>query len=268
MNAGVVTEPPAISFGAAGILTTGGCPCGSYDAGTEFPGGMSSSWWLICTLLLGVYLSLRGYHSLDGDQAYRLPSASPARARLYEDDRLFAIVDAFNPNRGSLIVLDAVTRPLGLSGGLFLLFTLTFPDLSGRGSTRSRGLARIRAERRLGCGGFTPLGQGREYRDQSSLRSDGPGRLIAFALGWLALAYSLSQPERKLLVPSVRSEWPPGSIHPSGSSSRWSWRRVGSSGPCLVEGWVFAIWRHAGISRYWRWSLCRDWRSTSFAGHR
>ena len=29
--------------------------------------------WLGYCLILGLYLTLRGYHSLDGDQAYRLP---------------------------------------------------------------------------------------------------------------------------------------------------------------------------------------------------
>ena len=30
-----------------------------------------------CVLLLGLYLTLRGYHSFDGDQAYRLPLLAP-----------------------------------------------------------------------------------------------------------------------------------------------------------------------------------------------
>ena len=29
--------------------------------------------WLIYLVILGLYLTLRGYHSFDGDQAYRLP---------------------------------------------------------------------------------------------------------------------------------------------------------------------------------------------------
>ena len=54
-------------------------------------------------VLLGVYLTLRGYHSFDGDQAYRFPlllhQQDPA---LYADDPFVRSFDAFNPHRGYL----------------------------------------------------------------------------------------------------------------------------------------------------------------------
>ncbi len=78
-------------------------------------------------LLLGLYLSLRGYHSFDGDQAYRLPLLLHRQdPHLYADDPFVQALDAFNPHRGSLALLDAVSRPFGLSAGLFFVFVLTF----------------------------------------------------------------------------------------------------------------------------------------------
>src|SRR4051794_26427488 len=83
--------------------------------------------WLIWFLVLGLYLTLRGYHSRDGDQAYRLPlllhRQDPA---LFADDPFVRAFDAFNPHRGYLTLLDVASRPLGLSAGLAALFALTF----------------------------------------------------------------------------------------------------------------------------------------------
>lgn len=96
-------------------------------------------------LLLGLYLTARGYHSFDGDQAYRLPLLLHHQdPRIYGDDPFVRSFDAFNPHRGSLIVLDAVTRGLGLSGGLFVLFVLTLSRAArwsalGVRSGRTRG---------------------------------------------------------------------------------------------------------------------------------
>src|SRR3984957_6636451 len=83
--------------------------------------------WLVFLVILGLYLTLRGYHSRDNDQAYRLPlllhHQDPA---LFADDPFVRSFDAFNPPRGYLALLDLASRPLGLSAGLFFLFTLTF----------------------------------------------------------------------------------------------------------------------------------------------
>ena len=82
---------------------------------------------IVAVALLGIYLTLRGYHSRDGDQAYRLPlllhQQSPS---LYRDDPFVRAFDRFNPHRGALLALDLASKPLGLSAGIFVLFALTF----------------------------------------------------------------------------------------------------------------------------------------------
>src|SRR3954464_1349537 len=82
--------------------------------------------WAILLLILGLYLTLRGYHSRDGDQAYRLPlllhRQDPA---LFADDPFVRAFDAFNPHRGYLALLDVASRPFGLAAGLAGLFALT-----------------------------------------------------------------------------------------------------------------------------------------------
>src|SRR5947209_20340076 len=83
--------------------------------------------WVRDAFILGLYLSLRGYHSFDGDQTYRLPLLLHWQdPSLYADDPFVKAFEAFNPHRGWLIVMDLVTRPLGLPAGLFVLFLLTF----------------------------------------------------------------------------------------------------------------------------------------------
>src|SRR5947209_5688994 len=83
--------------------------------------------WAVYCLIFGLYLTLRGYHSRDGDQAYRLPlllhRQDPA---LSAGGPCVPAFDTFNPHRGYLALLDAASRPLGLSAGLAALFALTF----------------------------------------------------------------------------------------------------------------------------------------------
>ena len=90
-------------------------------------GGDELPRWLVYLVILGLYLSLRGYHSFDSDQAYRLPlllhRQDPA---MFATDPFVRAFDVFNPHRGALLVLDVFTRPLGLSVGLLLIFILTF----------------------------------------------------------------------------------------------------------------------------------------------
>ena len=173
-------------------------------------------WWFVCALILGLYLSARGYHSLDGDQAYRLPLLLHRQEpHLYEDDPFVRACDAFNPHRGSLIVLDAVTRPLGLSAGLFVLFALTF-------------LLTCRAVERLAREVWPESGPNVGWVAVGMLLAAKAGnigtnhlfeamvldRLIAFALGWQALAHAVSNPEDGWWRPPVAiglATW----IHPS-----------------------------------------------------
>src|SRR3954465_11454351 len=83
--------------------------------------------WVVFLILFGAYIIAHGYHSRDGDQAYRLPlllhRQDPA---LYADDPFVRAFDAFNPHRGSLTLLDVASRPLGLSAALAGLFAATF----------------------------------------------------------------------------------------------------------------------------------------------
>ena len=83
--------------------------------------------WLGYCLILGLYFTLRGYHSLDGDQAYRLPlllhRLDPA---VYAADPFVRAFDTFNPHRGSLLVLGGATGLLGLAAGLLVVFVLMF----------------------------------------------------------------------------------------------------------------------------------------------
>ena len=88
---------------------------------------MRNAGLLAYCLILGLYLTLRGYHSLDGDQAYRLPLLLHAQGpSVFADDPFVRAFDAFNPHRGSLLLLGWATGILGLSGGLLTLFVATF----------------------------------------------------------------------------------------------------------------------------------------------
>ncbi len=141
----------------------------STDSGRDLPG------WLIYVVVLGVYLSLRGYHSLDGDQSYRLPLLLHQQdPSVYANDPFVRAFDAFNPHRGSLIALNMLTAPLGLSAGLLLIFILTFAatcmaiDRLARANWPDVGTAR------WARGGGAAAGcQSRQHRHQSPVRGDG-----------------------------------------------------------------------------------------------
>ena len=156
--------------------------------------GHRAPYWLICAIILGSYLSARGYHSFDGDQSYRLPlllhRQDPA---LYADDPFVRSLDDFNPHRGSLIVLDTATRLFGLSAGLFVLFTLTF-------LLTCRSVERLARDVWPDSGpyvGWVAVGLllaakagniGTNHLFEAMVLD----RLMAFALGWLALADAVS----------------------------------------------------------------------------
>jgi hypothetical protein len=76
---------------------------------------------------LGLSLTLNGYSSRDGDQAYRLPLLLHLQdPTLFEMDPFVRALDEFNPHAHYLQLLDAASRPLGLSAGLFGLYAATF----------------------------------------------------------------------------------------------------------------------------------------------
>jgi hypothetical protein len=172
--------------------------------------------WFVCALILGLYLTLRGYHSLDGDQTYRLPLLLHRQEpSLYEDDPFVRSLDDFNPHRGSLIVLDAVTRPLGLSAGLLVLFALTFVLTCRAVETLTREVWPDSG----GWVGWVAVGillaaKAGNIGTNHLFEAMVLDRLIAFALGWQALALAVSNPEDRWWLPPVAiglATW----IHPS-----------------------------------------------------
>ena len=154
--------------------------------------------WVGFVAVAGAYLTLRGYHSFDGDQAYRLPLLlhwqDPA---LYATDSFVRAVDAFNPHRGYLALLDAASRPFGLATGLLGLFALTlgatmlgidrlaravWPEGGGRVGLVAVVLVLIAKAGNIGT----------NHLFEATLLD----RLVAFALGWLALAAAVEDPRR------------------------------------------------------------------------
>ncbi len=156
--------------------------------------------WLGYCLILGLYLTLRGYHSLDGDQAYRLPlllhRLDPA---VYAADPFVRAFDTFNPHRGALLVLGWVTGLLGLAAGLLGVFIVTF-------LITCQGIGRLARQAWTGAGAAAQVGWvavtlvlmaragniGTNHLFEAMVLD----RLMALALGWLALAAVVGQPER------------------------------------------------------------------------
>ncbi|MDX2037674.1 MAG: DUF6798 domain-containing protein [Isosphaeraceae bacterium] len=141
-------------------------------------------------LMLGAFLTLRGYHSREVDQAYRLPLLLHHRsAELFAADPFVRAFDEFNPHVGYIALLDGASRVVGLSGALALLFLATFV-LTARGADRlarsshpgrgtSVGLLAVASIliARAGNLGTNHLFEG-ELLD----------RLLALGLGWTAYA--------------------------------------------------------------------------------
>ena len=83
--------------------------------------------WVAFAILFSMYLTLRGYHSFDGDQAYRLPLLLHRQdPSLYADDPFVLAFDVFNPHRCYLTLLNVASRPFGLAATLAGLFALTW----------------------------------------------------------------------------------------------------------------------------------------------
>ncbi len=168
----------------------------SPDPGQPTPSTHDLPWWLVFALILGLYLTARGYHSFDGDQAYRLPLLLHYRdARLFADDSFVRAFDTFNPHRGSIIVLDLATRPFGLAAGLFVLFVLTLGatwkgvDRLARGFWPEAGPAAG-----LAAVGLVFAAKAGNIGTNHLFEAMVLDRLMAFALGWLALAQTVVKP--------------------------------------------------------------------------
>jgi hypothetical protein len=211
--------------------------------------------WVVF-VLLGGYLTLNGYRSFEGDQAYRLPlllhQQDPA---LYAADPFVRAFDSFNPHRGYLAILDATSRLLGLPAALFGVFALTFAALAV-------GIRRLALATWPGHGqavGWVALGLlltaragniGTNHLFEPMLLD----RLMAYALGWLALA--------EIVRDDPRAWWRPALllaaaqlIHPSLgmqlaalSVSSWialamlgRWTRIGWRNAATGSGLIVAL---------------------------
>jgi hypothetical protein len=174
--------------------------------------GRRLAWFFV---LLGLYLTLRGYHSRDGDQAYRLPlllhQQDPA---VFASDPFVRAFDAFNPHRGSLAILDLASRPFGLSAGLFALFLVSF-------ALTAVGVDRLARGAWPECGpwigllafGFLLMAKAGNLGTNHLFESMYLDRLLAMGLGWYAIAVAVGSPRRIVLA-----AWPLGLaayIHPS-----------------------------------------------------
>jgi hypothetical protein len=149
-------------------------------------------------LILGLYLTLRGYHSLDGDQAYRLPLFLHTQDRsLFADDPFVRAFDAFNPHRGSFLLLGAATKILGLPAGLLALFVATF-------FATCRGIDRLGNEvwpGRNEIGGWVAvilvlMAKAGNIGTNHLFEAMVLDRLMALAAAWLAVSMVIAQPDR------------------------------------------------------------------------
>lgn len=170
--------------------------------------------WQYVLLILGFYLTLKGYHSLDGDQAHRLPLLiNHLDPRAFADDPFVRAFDEFNPHRGSIQLLGALTRIVGLPMTLALLFALTLA-LTVRGVHR---LAEVFWPGRHASwvAVFLILSAkagniGTNHLFEAMLLD----RLMALALAWIATAAVVEDPRRGWWVSALclgGAAW----IHPS-----------------------------------------------------
>jgi hypothetical protein len=166
--------------------------------------------------ILGVYLTAHGYHSREGDQAYRLPLLLAYRdPAMYANDPFVSSFSTFNPHRGYLGLVDIVSRPLGLSMGLFALYALTF-GLTAWGVDR---LARaVWPEAGSGVGlvavVLVLLAQAGNLGTNHLFEPMLLDRLLALSLGWTAMALVVTTPTRgKWLAPPLLGT--AAMIHPS-----------------------------------------------------
>jgi hypothetical protein len=150
--------------------------------------------WFVWLLLLGAFLTLRGYRSFEGDQAYRFPLLFHRQdPSLYRDDPFVRSFDRFNPHRGSLALIGFVSRPFGLPAGLAVLFGLTFlgtcagvdrltravwPSSGSSAGGVAVGLVLAALAGNIGTNHlFEPMVLDRQ---------------IAFSLGWVAMAFAVA----------------------------------------------------------------------------
>jgi hypothetical protein len=152
--------------------------------------------WSTYLLILGLYLTLRGYHSLDGDQAYRLPLLfhlqDPA---VYAGDPFVRAFDAFNPHRGALLILSGLVRLSGLSIGLLVAFIATLLATC-RGIERLTSSVSARPAAWLVAVILILSAKAGNIGTNHLFEAMVLDRLMAMALAWNAIAATVSEAER------------------------------------------------------------------------
>ena len=146
-------------------------------------------------ILLGLYLTLEGYRSFEGDQAYRLPLLlHRLQPDLYASDPFVRAFDNFNPHSGALGLLGAATRVIGLSATLFVAFCATFL-VTGWGIVRLTRL--VWPENGLPAGltafGLVLLAKAGNIGTNHLFEPLLLDRMVALALGWLAIGSLVQQ---------------------------------------------------------------------------
>ncbi len=156
--------------------------------------------WFV--ILAGAYLTLRGYHSFDGDQSYRLPILLHWQdPSLYAADPFVRAFDTFNPHRGYLAILQWASIPLGLATALFGLFVVTLA-VTMTGVDRLARAVWPHLGSRVGLVAVTLVlaakagNIGTNHLFEATLLD----RLLAFGFGWLALAAVVADPGRGVRV--------------------------------------------------------------------
>ena len=121
---------------------------------------------------------------------------------LYADDPFVRAFDAFNPHLGALTLLDAASRPLGLSAGLAGLFAMTFVVTC---LSLDRLARAVWPEEGTGVGlvavGLVLTAKAGNIGTNHLFEAMLLDRLIAFALGWLAMRWPSRSPARPRLAP-------------------------------------------------------------------
>jgi hypothetical protein len=146
-------------------------------------------------ILLGIYLTARGYHSFEGDQAYRFPILRRIQdIRLFTADPFVRAFDAFNPHRGYLSLLDVLSRPLGLAAAVFGLYALTYAVTCLGLDRLARGVWGDRRPFGVVAVALVLVAQAGNVGTNHLFEPILLDRLIGFGLGWVALAALVVSP--------------------------------------------------------------------------
>ncbi|MFO0909121.1 MAG: DUF6798 domain-containing protein [Isosphaeraceae bacterium] len=195
--------------------------------------------WLPLITLLGLFLTIRGYRSLEGDQAYRFPMLVHAiDPRVLADDPFVSSFREFNPHRGSLALIQVVTPILGLPGALFTLFALTF-FVASRGIVRLAEACWPSAGPAAGWVGFglMPAALAGNIGTNHLFEPILLDRQMAFALGWVSIAWTIAPGRRSVLAPFSLAL--AGIIHPT----------IGIQLATLLVGFLAFEWLLGGAER-------------------